>query len=213
METVSPGHALLLEPGGSCRPVAWWQAPEAGLPLAEAALALRSALCDAVALRVRPGQVLAADLSGGMDATSLCFLAAEAGASLVTATLHWEALGNENQRYARYAADRLPDIESLVFPSAELPSCFAGLECRQDPPGGALPCTAGPGDPAAHQPRVACPGSPHCASRGMEATTPSYPPPPTSIPCCAAILHWRYGMRPGSKRNGAGHWVRPSVGC
>ncbi|MGW0533234.1 asparagine synthase-related protein [Streptomyces sp. NPDC003032] len=133
VETVSPGHALHLEPGGSCRTVAWWQAPEAGLPLAEAALALRKALCDAVALRVRPGRVLAADLSGGMDSTSLCFLAAEAGASLVTATLHWEALGNEDQHYARYAADRLPDVESLVFPSAELPPCFTGLERRQDP--------------------------------------------------------------------------------
>ncbi|MEU6394843.1 asparagine synthase-related protein [Streptomyces sp. NPDC046939] len=133
VDTVSPGHALHLEPGGSCRTVAWWQAPEAGLSLAEAALALRKALSDAVALRVRPGQVLAADLSGGMDSTSLCFLAAEAGASLVTATLRWEALGNEDEHYARYAVDRLPDVESLLFPSAELPPCFAGLKRRQEP--------------------------------------------------------------------------------
>ncbi|WP_413757337.1 asparagine synthase-related protein [Streptomyces sp. MMBL 11-3] len=133
VETVPPGHALHLGPGGGCRTVAWWRAPEAGLPLAEAALALREALSDAVALRVRPGQVLAADLSGGMDSTSLCFLAAEAGASLVTATLHWEAPGNEDRDYARYAADRLPGAESLVFPSAGLPPCFAGLERRRDP--------------------------------------------------------------------------------
>ncbi|REK86491.1 hypothetical protein DY245_32090 [Streptomyces inhibens] len=133
VETVPPGEALNLEPDGACRTAAWWQPPPAELPLAEGALRLREVLRDAVALRVRPGQVLGADLSGGMDSTSLCFLAAEAGASLVTSTLHWKAPGNQDHHYAAYAAKHLPRVEALVFPSAELPACFTGLDERRDP--------------------------------------------------------------------------------
>ncbi|MEU1628825.1 asparagine synthase-related protein [Streptomyces sp. NPDC020096] len=130
---VIPGEALHLDPGGQWRTARWWQAPEGELPLAEAAPALRQALREAVALRVRPGEVLGADLSGGMDSTSLCFLAAEAGARLVTATLHWTAPGNEDHLYARLAAEHLPRAEHLVFPSAELPAHFTGLDDRRDP--------------------------------------------------------------------------------
>ncbi|MFD6393062.1 asparagine synthase-related protein [Nocardia sp. NPDC060259] len=133
VDTVTPGEALHLDPDGACRTIRWWHPPAADLPLAQAASRLREALRDAVALRARPGWVLAADLSGGMDSTSLCFLAAEAGARLVTATLHWSAPGNLDHHYARYAADHLPHIEHLTFPSDELPSCFTGLDQRHDP--------------------------------------------------------------------------------
>ncbi|MFB8034007.1 asparagine synthase-related protein [Streptomyces sp. NPDC056004] len=133
VETVPPGEALHLGPDGSCRTTAWWQPPPPELPLAEGALRLREALREAVVLRVRPGQVLGADLSGGMDSTSLCFLAAEAGASLVTSTLHWDTPGNQDHHYAAYAAKYLPGIDPLVFPSAELPACFTGLDERRDP--------------------------------------------------------------------------------
>ncbi|MFI9580580.1 asparagine synthase-related protein [Streptomyces sp. NPDC052236] len=133
VHSVLPGQGLYLEPGGQWRTAAWWQEPAAELPLAEAAPALRQALCDAVALRVRPGEVLGADLSGGMDSTSLCFLAAEAGARLVTATLHWSTPGNEDHAYAAHAAAHLPGIEHLTFPPDELPAYFAGLNERGDP--------------------------------------------------------------------------------
>ena len=130
---VIPGEALHLDPGGQWRTARWWHAPEGELPLSEAASALRQALSEAVALRVRPGEVLGADLSGGMDSTSLCFLAAEAGAHLVTATLHWSAPGNEDHAYARHAAEHLPRSEHLVFPAAELPAHFTALDDRRDP--------------------------------------------------------------------------------
>ncbi|MEU4848268.1 asparagine synthase-related protein [Streptomyces gilvosporeus] len=133
VESVPPGEALNLEPDGGCRRSVWWKPPPAELPLAEGALRLREALCGAVALRVRPGQVLGADLSGGMDSTSLCFLAAEAGASLVTSTLHWKGPGNQDHHYAAYAVKHLPRVESLVFPSDELPACFTGLDEPRDP--------------------------------------------------------------------------------
>ncbi|MDJ1134489.1 asparagine synthase-related protein [Streptomyces iconiensis] len=130
---VPPGQALRLPPDGACRTTTWWQPPPAELPLHEGASHLREALRRAVSLRVRPGSTLAADLSGGMDSTSLCFLAAEAGASLVTATLHWDTAGNEDHHYARYAADQLPGAQPLVFSTADLPPCFAGLGRRHDP--------------------------------------------------------------------------------
>ncbi len=88
---------------------------------------------EAVALRARPGEVVGADLSGGMDSTSVCFLAAQAGARPVTATLHWSAPGNEDHAYADHAADHLPGVERLVFPSAELPEFLAGLTHRHQP--------------------------------------------------------------------------------
>ncbi|WP_371632165.1 asparagine synthase-related protein [Streptomyces sp. NBC_01259] len=133
VDAVPPGEALHWEPDGACRTAVWWQPPPAELPLAEAAARLRGALREAVALRVRPGQMLGADLSGGMDSTSLCFLAAEAGASLITSTLHWDTPGNQDHHYAAHAAERLPRVEALVFPSAELPPLFTGLDERREP--------------------------------------------------------------------------------
>ncbi|WKX72365.1 asparagine synthase-related protein [Streptomyces sp. XD-27] len=130
---VPPAEAVELKPGGGARALRWWRAPAAELPLREAAAGLREALRRAVALRVRPGDVVAADLSGGMDSTSLCFLAAEAGARLVTMTLHWSAPTNEDRAYATLAAQRLPLVEQLVFPAGDLPACFAGLDERVDP--------------------------------------------------------------------------------
>ncbi|MFG3242845.1 asparagine synthase-related protein [Streptomyces sp. NPDC048157] len=133
VDSIRPGDALHLRPDGTSSAAAWWQPPPAEMPLAEGAGHLREALRAAVALRVRARRTLAADLSGGMDSTSLCFLAAEAGASLVTATLHWNTPGNQDHHYAQYAADRLPGITALRFTSAQLPTCFTGLDQRHEP--------------------------------------------------------------------------------
>ncbi|MGH3831855.1 MAG: asparagine synthase-related protein [Pseudonocardiaceae bacterium] len=133
VHALAPAQALSLEPDGGYRVATWWHPPPAELPLAQGAVALREALRDAVALRVRPGEVLGADLSGGMDSTSICFLATEAGARLVTATLHWSAPGNEDHAYAQHAAEHLPGIERLVFAPGELPAHFTGLTVRHDP--------------------------------------------------------------------------------
>lgn len=133
VHAVAPDDALLLDHEGNHRTTRWWRPPPADSSFDRGAAALRSALRDAVALRARPGEVLGADLSGGMDSTSVCFLAARAGARPVTATLHWSAPGNEDHAYADYAAEHLPGIERLVLPSAELPEFLAGLEHRHEP--------------------------------------------------------------------------------
>ncbi|WP_461035456.1 asparagine synthase-related protein [Streptomyces mayteni] len=133
IEAVRPGHALRIHPDGSSHTKRWWQTPSPELPLEKAAPLLRDTLRKAIALRVRPGEVWGADLSGGMDSTSLCFLAHEAGARLVAATLEWSAVGNEDAAYAREAARHLPGIVHLTIPTHEIAGHFAGIESRRPP--------------------------------------------------------------------------------
>ncbi|MFI9720026.1 asparagine synthase-related protein [Streptomyces sp. NPDC052396] len=139
VDAVPPGEAVELAPEGGARTLRWWRPPAAELPSREAAAGLREALRQAVALRVRPQEVVGADLSGGMDSTSLCFLAAEAGARLVAATLDWSAPNNEDRIHATRAAQHLPHVEHVVFPSAGLPAHFTGLDERLDPGDGPSP--------------------------------------------------------------------------
>ncbi|MFJ8648635.1 asparagine synthase-related protein [Streptomyces sp. NPDC093546] len=134
VRAVAPGHALRMDREGRSTVAAWWRPPTAELPLAEGAAGLRDALRGAVAARVRPGEVWASDLSGGMDSTSLCFLAAESGARLVALTLAPSAEGDEDLGYARQAAALLPrDTTHLVFPVTELPPYLIGLDEWAEP--------------------------------------------------------------------------------
>ncbi|MFE6976003.1 asparagine synthase-related protein [Streptomyces sp. NPDC057682] len=128
VHAVQPGTALELLPGGEARTRRWWTPPTGELPLDEAAAGLRDALEQAVAVRVRPDEVVGADLSGGMDSTSLCFLAAQAGARLVTITLDAGASTNEDRLYATRAAGHLPLSEHLIFEPADVPAQFSGLD-------------------------------------------------------------------------------------
>ncbi|MEV5887426.1 asparagine synthase-related protein [Streptomyces sp. NPDC052020] len=128
---VPPQQALRLGSDGGVRSERWWHPPASDLPLDEAAPLLRAALCAAIASRVRPGQVWGADLSGGMDSTSVCFLAHQAGADLVAVTLQWSAPTNEDAGYARIAAGHLPRLTHLVYPSAQLPLPFSGTSDRR----------------------------------------------------------------------------------
>ncbi|RLV08926.1 asparagine synthase [Streptomyces griseocarneus] len=133
VQAVPPEHALRLDRDGTARTSPWWRAPDTTVPLATGAAGLRQALRDAVAVRVRPGELWGADLSGGMDSTSVCFLAAEAGARLVTVTVDWNAPGHEDLRYAELAAARLPaSTTRLTYPSGCLPRYLSGLEQRPD---------------------------------------------------------------------------------
>ncbi|MFI2619196.1 asparagine synthase-related protein [Streptomyces sp. NPDC018584] len=134
IHAVPPGQALQVAPGAHPALRQWWLAPEAELPLREGAAGLRRALRDAVAARVRPGQRWGADLSGGMDSTSLCFLAAAAGADLVALTLEGHDPAREDVAYARQAAVHLPaETVHLIFPTAQLPPYLTGLEEGGEP--------------------------------------------------------------------------------
>ncbi|MGO4759478.1 asparagine synthase-related protein, partial [Streptomyces sp. 2MCAF27] len=105
----------------------WWCPPEPVLPLGEAAQGVRAALMEAVDTCTAGGGTVSADLSGGLDSTSLCFLAARGDAALVTA--RWEGVDarDDDAAWAAQAARELPAATHLVVGRGETPDWFAGL--------------------------------------------------------------------------------------
>lgn len=135
IDAVAPGSALLMTPDGRARVHRWWQPPAPVLPLAEGAPAVREALSAAVSGRVNAlgaGHPLGCDLSGGLDSTSLCFLAQDTGVRLVTMTVQFRDPGNDDVLWADRAAHDLPLATRLVLPPQRLPAQYAALE--QAPP-------------------------------------------------------------------------------
>jgi len=87
VDAVPPGSCLLISQAGRSRRVSrWWTPPEPVRPLAEQAPLIATALTQVVDARTRGGGMVSADLSGGLDSTSICFLAARGGAELVAST-------------------------------------------------------------------------------------------------------------------------------
>ncbi|MEO7196058.1 MAG: hypothetical protein ABIZ05_14815 [Pseudonocardiaceae bacterium] len=73
VHAVAPDRYLRIDPEGEARELRWWRPPEPALPLGAGADRVREAPRVALAAR---GSVLgrvSADLSGGLDSTSLCF--------------------------------------------------------------------------------------------------------------------------------------------
>ncbi|MGY0057182.1 asparagine synthase-related protein [Streptomyces sp. LZ34] len=125
---VRPDEALVWERDGAQRTVRWWRPPEPELGLRTASEGVRAALVEAVATCTAGGGTVSSDLSGGLDSTSLCFLAAARGeAELVT--LRWEGVDaqNDDAFWARRAVAALPGATHLVVPERETPDWFAGV--------------------------------------------------------------------------------------
>ncbi|MGY0057178.1 asparagine synthase-related protein [Streptomyces sp. LZ34] len=123
VSTVAPDHCLLLEPGRA-RQSRWWRPPDPELGLEAGAAALRAALITAVDGRRRDRGGLSADLSGGMDSTSLSFLAARHTPALLTFRWAEAEAGNDDSHFAAQAARSLPDAHHLVVAQDELPPIF-----------------------------------------------------------------------------------------
>lgn len=127
VETLPADRYLLVDGEGRSRTVQWWSPPEPVVPLAEGAPVVRQALTTAVQARTRAGGTVSADLSGGMDSTSLCFLAARQGAKLITATWGEADPGSDDAAWVERAIPALEDAEHLVLGHDELPFMYAGL--------------------------------------------------------------------------------------
>lgn len=126
---VRPGEAIGLDQSGRSRTMTWWSPPDGIMSLGEAAELLRQALRDAVSARLCLGRAWGADLSGGMDSSSLCFLAAEAGAQLVVSTLDWRGPGNEDLDYAKTAMSQLSaGTQHIVFRHDDVPPLLGGID-------------------------------------------------------------------------------------
>ncbi|WP_414166968.1 asparagine synthase-related protein [Streptoverticillium reticulum] len=139
VQALGPDQCLLIERDGRARTARWWQPPQPVLSRTEGAAAVRRALVDAVESCTTGGGTISADLSGGMDSTSLCFLAARGPARLVTLHLTGVDPDNDDTTWATGAAAALPDSEHLRPEHAQLPTWLAGigsLDVSTDEPGG-----------------------------------------------------------------------------
>ncbi|MFF8642838.1 asparagine synthase-related protein [Streptomyces sp. NPDC015345] len=134
VQAVPSFDCLLIDADGRARMQPWWTPPEPHRAWREGVPAVRSALTAAVDARTAGGGTVSADLSGGLDSTSLCFLAARqqartrsTGAKLVT--LRWQSIDPENDdaAWAARAAAHLPDSEHITPAPDQWPSWYSAL--------------------------------------------------------------------------------------
>ncbi|RLL69862.1 asparagine synthase-related protein [Streptomyces sp. Z26] len=131
VSTVAHDSCLLVGPEG-VREVRRWHPPAPELPLARGASAVREALLTSVADQAPAVGRLSADLSGGMDSASLCFLAARTSPSLLTVRWAEAEAGNDDAFFAAHCAERLPLAEHLVVPQEGCPTVFAEPDAASD---------------------------------------------------------------------------------
>ncbi|MFC0439894.1 asparagine synthase-related protein [Kutzneria buriramensis] len=122
VSALPPDHYLVLQ-ADRVRQVRWWRPPTPGVGLREGAVRVREALAEAV--RVRQCDTLGSDLSGGLDSTSLCFLAARQRPELLTFRWAEAEAANDDAVFSAVAAEQLTAANHLVVPQSELPACFA----------------------------------------------------------------------------------------
>ncbi|HEY6422605.1 MAG TPA: asparagine synthase-related protein [Pseudonocardiaceae bacterium] len=126
VQALAPDHYLRIDPTGTVGAVRWWQPPEPEVALTVGADPVRQALDTAVAARRPVRGRLSADLSGGMDSTSLCYLAVRAGTPDLL-TFRWAEAeeANDDAMFAAHAASGLEQAERVVLPQADMPGIFA----------------------------------------------------------------------------------------
>ncbi|MGW3142064.1 lasso peptide isopeptide bond-forming cyclase [Streptomyces sp. NPDC001139] len=125
---VPPEDALVVGADGrTVRHTRWWTPPEPVRPLEEAAPLIREALEEAVAARTRQGGVVSSDLSGGLDSTSVCFLADRSPARVVAATWPGRDPADTDLEWARRAITHLPDVEHVVWDADASPLVYDDL--------------------------------------------------------------------------------------
>jgi asparagine synthase (glutamine-hydrolysing) len=125
---VSPQDALIVSPDGrTVRHSRWWAPPEPVRTLADGAPLVREALAAAVDARTRQGGVVSCDLSGGLDSTSICFLADRSPARVVASTWPGRDPADTDLYWAEQAARSMPDIDHVVWDADASPLVYTGL--------------------------------------------------------------------------------------
>lgn len=130
VRSLAPENALLWN-RDHAREVVWWRPSTPDQSLREGATDVRNTLRAVLDQTPPPEGRLSADLSGGLDSTSLCFLAARRTPELLTFRWGEAEAGNDDARYADHAGKLLDRAEHVVVPQHELPEIFAdpGSSC------------------------------------------------------------------------------------
>ena len=124
VSTLAPGNYLQWD-GDRSRDVTWWHPPAPDQSLRAGASRLLSTI-TAVLDRPSPHDGrLSSDLSGGLDSTSLTFLAARRNPGLLTFRWGEAEAGNDDAAYAGQAVALLDRAEHLIIPQQDLPEMFA----------------------------------------------------------------------------------------
>ncbi|WP_030316618.1 lasso peptide isopeptide bond-forming cyclase [Streptomyces sp. NRRL B-3229] len=130
---VPPQDAMVVTADGrTVRHTRWWTPPEPVRPLAEAAPLIRKALEEAVDARTRQGGVVSCDLSGGLDSTSVCFLADRSPARVVASTWPGRDPADTDLYWAEQAMGHLPDVEQVVWDADASPLVYEDLLAIDD---------------------------------------------------------------------------------
>ncbi|MGW7259126.1 lasso peptide isopeptide bond-forming cyclase [Streptomyces sp. NPDC054834] len=130
---VPPQDAVIVAADGrTVRHTRWWTPPEPVRPLAEAAPLIRTALEEAVGARTRQGGVVSCDLSGGLDSTSVCFLADRSPARVVASTWPGRDPADTDLYWAERAMGHLPDVEHVVWDADASPLVYEDLLAIDD---------------------------------------------------------------------------------
>ncbi|ORT58288.1 lasso peptide isopeptide bond-forming cyclase [Streptomyces sp. CB03238] len=125
---VPPHDALIVGADGrSARHSRWWTPPEPVRTLADGAPLVREALSEAVGARTRHGGVVSCDLSGGLDSTSICFLADRSPARVVASTWPGRDPADTDLYWAEQAAKHLPDVQHVVWDADASPLVYDDL--------------------------------------------------------------------------------------
>jgi asparagine synthase (glutamine-hydrolysing) len=104
----------------------WWTPPPSDLSIREGAPRLRAALDEAVAVRIATADGLSADLSGGMDSTSLCFLMAEQGAPFQSFVEQTIDPNHDDAHWAAIAAKEIGRDLTVLLPE-DVPGPYDGI--------------------------------------------------------------------------------------
>jgi asparagine synthase (glutamine-hydrolysing) len=127
MQPLADDCYLLIGPGQPARAVRWWRTPEPLVPLVEAAPAVAQTLAAAVEARTQAGGVISCDLSGGLDSTPICFLAALGNSKVIAVTLVSADSGHDDARWAQLAAGHLNGTEHLTLDMQQLPLMYTDV--------------------------------------------------------------------------------------
>lgn len=124
VDLLPPDRFLLLDEYARRSTIRWWTRPFPELPMAQGAQILRRALSEAVAVRTSLPATVGCDLSGGLDSTSICFLAARGSARLVAFTGQAMDPGDDDLAWASDAAQHLTGITREILPRGTLPLAY-----------------------------------------------------------------------------------------